>query len=577
MSRTRLAVGWLSLLLFVGPLSAATSDPLRLVPDQADLVITVERPGRIIDAVYSSNVLAQLRAFPAVREFYDSTNARRGEQLLAFVEKQLGAGRRELFERVAGDGMVFAAKFGGKGAVEFVVQARDEALLRRFVVLGLDVIGQELARQESKDKIEHGHYKDVETFRIGDKLHGAVVGTALVVSNLKQGVESAIDLHLSGGAKSVAHVASLGAARKLAGPEAVAWAWLNYETVRKAPGAKEAFKLPRADPQITVLFGSYLDVAARSAFLGGGLYLHPDGFTVCVRMPAGRAGMNPALAAFLPPPGQPGSRPLLEPTGVLFSSSNYYDIAEFWKQRQKLFTDKQNKIFEDFDQKSKAVLAGAPFSKFVEEAGPYHRFVVVHQSASGYTKKSQQYTPGFGLVIEMRDPEAFGKRMEATLRAGALLASTQVSLKSADEMRAGHKIIGYRFPEDGTLKIDTQNIRFNFSPCFALVGKQFVAASTIELCRELVDLLDREAKAPAPSVPAAERMQLYASGGLALLEAFKDQVATQTILDQAVPPESAKEQVKALGDLLRGLGVFRIEANYRDHDFHYDLRFQTQK
>jgi hypothetical protein len=58
------------------------------------------------------------------------------------------------------------------------------------------------------------------------------------------------------------------------------------------------------------------------------------------------------------------------------------------------------------------------------------------------------------------------------------------------------------------------------------------------------------------------------------LQAFKDRLFTQTILDQAIPPDKAKEQVQAFTDLVRRLGILKIEADYGAQEFHYDIRLK---
>ena len=40
---------------------------------------------------------------------------------------------------------------------------------------------------------------------------------------------------------------------------------------------------------------------------------------------------------------------------------------------------------------------------------------------------------------------------------------------------AGAEIVGYRFDEKAPLKADVDDVRFNFSPCYARVGNQFVS------------------------------------------------------------------------------------------------------
>src|SRR5262245_9284742 len=85
-------------------------DPLRLVPEQADLVIKVEQPRQLMEAVTNLDLFKQVQALEAVRELYDSTNVRRAFQLLTYFEKELGVGRFELLDRLAGQGAVLAVQ-----------------------------------------------------------------------------------------------------------------------------------------------------------------------------------------------------------------------------------------------------------------------------------------------------------------------------------------------------------------------------------------------------------------------------------------------------------------------------------
>src|SRR2546428_419837 len=75
--------------------------------------------------------------------------------------------------------------------------------------------------------------------RIGKDFYAAVVGSALVISNLEKGLQAAIDQHLDGGKHSLAQVDSVADARRLANPDPLAWVWVNLDTVRKTGPAKE--------------------------------------------------------------------------------------------------------------------------------------------------------------------------------------------------------------------------------------------------------------------------------------------------------------------------------------------------
>src|SRR5262249_11198858 len=159
--------------------------------------------------------------------------------------------------------------------------------------------------------------------------------------------------------------------------------------------------------------------------------------------------------------------------------------------------------------------------------------VVVNQSKGGYQKEPRTRIPAFAFISELRQPEKFGRSMDTLLRTAALFTTQQFKLKLAEEKHNDQTIVGYRFDEKDELKQDTDDIRFNFSPCFVRVGNQFVFCSTIELCRELVDLLAAEQKSPGKSSSSNAVDRYYAAGLADLLRDQEDSLILQTILDRA--------------------------------------------
>lgn len=565
-------------LLPVGSRADAPADPLRLVPEQADLFLKVEQPRQLLETFTTLDLFKQLQTLDAVKELYDSTNYRRFLQLVAHFEKQLGTQWPDALDRLAGGG-VLAVQFGPDPAPALVViQGKDEALLKKFAPLILQVIEQELARQESKDKLEKGEYRKIETYRIGKDFHAAVAGSAILLSNKDQVLEAALDRHLDGGKKSLANVAAVAEGHKLLGGAPLAWAWLNLESARKQEGAKDVFAKPNDNAVLTVLFGGLLDVAGRAPFLCAGFYHDKDTFRLSFRMPRGREGLPAEMVLHVPPTGEAGSRPLLEPKDVVFSTSFYLDAAKLWEHRAKLLNAQPAKDLEAFDENSGRYLAGSKLSGLLKQAAPYHRFVVAHQAKRGYKTAPKLQLPAFAYVLEMRDPDDFSRSVESILRATALLgAFSEFKLRLVEEKHGDLEIVGYRFPENVKVKDDVNDLRFNFSPCFVRVGNQFVASSTLELCHELIDLLEKEAKDKPKSSPAANRARMYAEGGVEALKAFEDQLVTQAILGQAVPADEARQQVKTLLGLVRQLGVLHIETHYGEKDFRYDFRLKMGK
>jgi hypothetical protein len=574
----RFAAGLSVVALFAAAAAAETPSPLRLVPDSADLLVQVKDPRRLVDTVTQLDAIKQLQEFPSVKELIDSTDARRYYQLLAYFEKQLGADRKELLDKLAGGGVVLATKFGTDPAPALlVVQGKDEKLMRKFAGVGLDVIEQELARQEIKVQPVKETVEGVEVVHIGDQFHAAVVGSALLISNNADALKAALALRQDKSKKSMADVPSVADAAALLPSDPLASLWVNFESVRQSKQFKEFYEAPRDVPQ-TIIYGGFVDILGKSPFVCAALCKDKDGLLLTGRLPRGRAAMGSVQAIFLPPEGRPGCRPPLTPKGVLYSESFYLDPAPFWTDRTKLFSEQTVKGIEEADKNSGRFLSGLQISKLLTEAGPYHRVVVVDQAGAGYKTTPKTHLPAFAVVTEMRDPENFGRHLETVLRGAALLATTQVNLKMDDETYKDCTITTYRFPEDAPLKNDVNDIRFNFTPSFTRVGNQFVVASTAELCRSLVDELKKEADGPKnPGPPAVRQARVLSGGAAQLLQAFDDTLVTQVILDQAVPPADARAQVAAFVEWVRNLGEVDEEQNYTADSFRYDIRWKPAK
>jgi hypothetical protein len=568
--------------LAVGALSAraeAPPDPLRLVPDVADLVLEVKNPRRLTETITGLELVKKAEAFGPLREILDSTNYRRFYQLVAYFEKQLGAKWPELLDRLAGGGAVVAAKIqpDDNNPILLVVQGKDAALLRRAVELGLQIIEQEAARNESKEHVQRGKHRDVETFRLGNDLHAAVAGTALMVSNKAEALHAAIDLSIEGPKKSLLQSPKIAEARKLLPADPLASVWFNMEVAMRKPEVKDAFSKGR-DPFLTVLFGAWLDTARRSSFLSAALAKEGDGFLLTLRMPAGRDGAGGEHSLHVPPVNEPGVLPPLEPPGVVLSHSIFLDVAKFWDDRAKIFTPEQVKTIEDADTKAALVLAGQKLSTLLKNAGARHRYVVSNTRAIPYKRQPKQRLPAFAVVAELRDPAEFTKTMNTVLRGVALLTGSQFKLKLADAKHGDYKIVAYRFDEEAQIAQDPTDIRFNFTPCFVTVGKYYVASSTVELCHDLIDLLEKESKQSAGGNSAIAMQTVgYASGTADSLALGSDALLAQTILSRALTLDEARSETKALIDLVRQIGQVRLETEYHPKDFRVNLRWLSAK
>jgi hypothetical protein len=552
----------------------AADDPLRFVPRQADFTLRIDSPRKLVEAVLATEPLRELGQFAAVREALQSTNARRGAKLLAYYEKELGAPWPELLDKLAGGGIVLAGRFDrtNQSPALFVIQGTDEELLKRAVPLLLTVIEQEQIRQDAPDRPKKATYRGLEIVHIGTDLHLARAGSVLLASNKAEAVERGLDLYINGRQDSLTEGTGPTAAGTLLPPTPLVSLWVNLKPAQESPEGQQFFKRPKSDPTQLLFAGGLLDVIGQSPFLAMGTYRQPDGtWMTTFRMPRGRDATPEGQGLHIAAAGQPGCLPPLEPADVLYSTSFYLDLGKFWSEREKLLSEGPRKGLDQAEKNLGRFLAGRKLSELLTQSGPYHRFVAAAQVKSGYAQHPTQIIPAFAYNVSMRDP-GFGQAMNGLLRAVALFAGAQAKLKLVEETVDGVTLVGYRFPEDGTLAGDVNNLRFNFSPCFAAVGDQFFAASTIEMGRELI----RTLKKPAANMPAtdtADKSRLFAAGGAALLKGFEDQLLTQTALAQAATIDEVRPEVAKFVAWVGKLGTLDFDTEYRPHEFRFEIKW----
>jgi hypothetical protein len=556
----------------------AADDPLRFVPRNSDFVLRVDSPRKLVEAVLATEQLRELSQFAAVKEALQSPQVRRGAKLLAYYEKELGASWPELLDRLAGGGAVLAGRFDrtNQAPALFVIQGTDADLLKRTIDLVLNVVEQEQVRQDLPDRPKREQYRGLEIIHVGNDLHAARAGAALLFSNKVEAVTAGLDLYINGRHDSLTEVTGPTEAAKLLPPSPLVSMWVNLKPAQESPEGKEIFKRPKSDPGQLILFGGLLDVIGKSQYLAMGTYRDPDGtWMTTFRMNHGRDATPDGQALHIPADGQPGSLPLLAPANALYSTSFYLDLGKFWTDREKLLTDGPRKGIDQAEKNLGRFLAGKKLSEVLTKVGPYHRFVASAQPKSGYAQHPNQIIPAFAYNVSMRDRE-FGETMDGLLRAVALFAGLQAKLKMVEETVDGVKLVGYRFPDDGELPGDVNNIRFNFSPCFASVGDQFFAASTLEMGREMIHTLKKPASEHL-TTDTAGQSRLSAAGAAAMAKAFEDLLVAQAALDRTASLDEVRPEVDKFIEWVGKLGSLDFATEYQPHEFRFDIKWINHK
>lgn len=550
----------LLVLLAVAPAARAADpppDPLRFVPAKAQFFVKVERPRALAETLTNLDAVKTATTLGPVRDVLDTPAVRRGLQLLGYVERELGAKWPQLLDQFAGGGAVVAGTFGeGDQPALLVVQGTNEAAVAKGFDLLVRAIDDELTRQGGSEKVVRGTEGGADTARLGKDFHAARVGPALLISN-RAGALAAALKQAGDRAGSLAAKPSVAAARAALPPDPLAWVWVDFAGVRSVQTTRDFFDATRNDFLFHMVLGGTIGVLRESDYVAVGLSREGRGLRLAVRAPAGRVGFPTGYALHTPPGDGPGSLPLLEPPGVVYSQSFYLDFGHAWAKRGTLFTSEMKGQLDKLDADVSKVLPGsAKLGELLEAWGPHHRLVVVNRKEQPYKTAPGQVLPGFGYVAAARDPK-FLTNVPGAIRAGALIASLQFGLKMTETTHDGVKIVAWRFPENKALPDDPDGLRFNFEPCFAVVGDSLLVASTVEVCRTLIPEVKRTAALSGHA--AVWRAKGYAAGAADALAAVPEPFVTDAILRNGVGLADAQKQVEVLTAWVRTLGTARVE------------------
>lgn len=578
----RLGCWLLLLLVWQTPLHAASPDPLRFYPPgQTNVVLKIEKPKELIETLLNHPAAQKAQELALVKQFLDSADLRKFFQLLAYYERDLGAKWPALLDQLAGGGLTVGLnKLGDNAPALFVMQGTNEKTTSKFLEAAIAAVEDEIQRQGGKEGLLRRKYEGIEAIELSKDAYIARIGSALLLANKSDALKAAIDQHVvntkDANAKNLANSDLTAPARALLPKNPLAWLWVNLKPLKETPEGKDLFAMPRNEIVLTLGFAGWLDVARRSDFIAAGLYHQAGDWELTVRMPAGRDGLSTDAEIHVPRNAKVGGTlPPLQPKGMLFSHSFYFDADTFYQKRAAILPAQSAKDLEEGEKQISRFLLGSTLPKFLAAMGPHHRVVAAQpETVDRYKTQPGQRLPTFAYVVNMRDP-SFARTMSSIIRAGMIAVNEQVKTRSWDEEIAGVPVFGYSFAEGVNVPDDPQNLRFNYQPCAATVGHCYIVASNKGFMKELIELVKQE----KPDAVQAPNLQTRGSArGLGdFLNVAPDQTLAATILQQGLGLGDAKQQAEALLKYLQSLGTVEAETIYNPKDFALNLRWKLAK
>jgi hypothetical protein len=546
---------------------ATAGEPWRHIPEDANLVLVVEKPQVLIESIRSLPPYSSIQKLPAIQELLQGTNIRRFEQLLAYYEREMGEDWPKLVEQIAGEGIAIGTVVGMDPAPAlFVIQGQNEKAVTQFFTLALKALEEELQRENPAAKLERKTQDGIERAELGKDFFVARRGATILFANHPEAMKRGLATNHKTMPAKWKRAETI--TRKACVAPPIAWIAFDLAKAKESQASQDFFANTRQDVLQNLVVGSSIDAVRRADLLAIGLYRSRETLEARILMPAKRAELPPEFTLHVPPVGTPGSLPLLEPAGVAYSQSFTLDLATFWREREKFVNAQQLPDLEKFNTEVSKLISGPSFGKLLEMSGPYHRFVVLSKSELPYKTLPSTVLPPMALVSAFRDPK-FAKPVTAALRGGAFAASLATGMTLSEETFEGVKIVSYKFPENRELPGDADNLRYNFMPSFAVVEQSLIVASEPSVIRALIPELRKPVTADA-SAPVW-RGQAFAKGVAELGKNNPDPITTNLILTRNLGLDAAKAETKQILAWLETLGHASFEIDHKTN--YYEAKF----
>lgn len=548
-------------------------ESLRLLPSNTVAFVQIPQPRRAVEQIISYFHQLELQRFDEVQELLKSTPSQRFSSFLQYLEKQYARSWPRLLDDVSGKGVALAlVPVSGTKDLQLLasIEANNSEVLKQAYLAALDVIKQESEQNDQPIVAKQKPYRQILVTSLGNKFFVALHQNYVLASSNAGVMTAAIDQLLDKNQLTICQNSRFVVQERPVHDHVMAWGWVDLVHFKSTAKEQiEQFKLPTNDLIPQMILGGLFDTVIRSDHAWFAVKYEVKGPVLEVGTPYGRQVSQEGARIHMHDPARESILPLLNPTGTLFSSSFYWNLADLWNKRSTIFKEGALKDFEEGEKSIRPFLAGNTLSNFLNALGARHRFVITQQRNTGYAIKPKSPLPAFAVVLECNNPEQFSKMIGLPLRTAGLLFSTQVSMKLFEEEYHQSKVAGYRFNENAKNKYNEQGFLFNYSPSFARSGKYFIISSTRELCCDLIDELAKPATAGSDTVDVRHRFSWSALGQVLTKE--RPRLSTELTLRYGGSQDRVEEQINSLIKLLDKLGTIDLTVSHSP-GFRFELR-----
>ncbi|TXT31317.1 MAG: hypothetical protein FD138_2181 [Planctomycetota bacterium] len=559
-------LGLMSLNSILHPAIGADADLAKATPSGAVFFAEISGLEPWIEKLQNSQLVASLPSNPQVQAFYASPQGRQADAGRKLIENQLGMDLWTLAKTALG-GQLAIALYPHDGRKEpdavIAVQVKDAKALDRIrerVTPLLTLIEQQISQTTGPG--------NVLVRSIDGKVFIAERDNWIVAASTSDLMTRMLSLRAgaSDGAKSLADDAPYMAMTKQLGSQHLVRSYVNLQLVASVMGGRLGpEKLD--NPGVSLLLGGLYELANHSPFFGSTIDLDGQRFVLAHSIAGKPESLGEKYASLFAAADKPDAGSLPNVPGLIGGLILHRDFAGWYKRREELLDAKVLPEFDKFEAGLANVLPGKDYgTDILPSLGRNLTFVAAPQNYSHLNGKPGLQLPGFALVWDLAKPE----EAEQTLNLFFQTVATISNLNAGQQGRQpwvlsseSYKEVQIQFGKYGQKpKGDRLPIVFNFMPAAARVRDKFVMASSVDLCKRLVDAYLTPTTTTATAKPTRNDFLFELTGeSLAdMLEVNRGMLEARSVAQEGKTSDQAQSDVSTLLQLVRAVRTLRLTS-----------------
>ncbi len=339
-------------------------------------------------------------------------------------------------------------------------------------------------------------------------------------------------------------------------------AYLNAAMISK--GTDERFGIPRQldNGVFSFLFDGLIELAGKSPFVGATLDVREHGIEVVAAVAGDPAALPEPYGLYFSHPPESGVIDLPKSEGMIAGLTLHRKLGEWYRARDSLLAEPLLPAFDKFETDIGNLLPQKDFGEDVLPLlGDNFTLVAALQGYEHLDGAPGVKLPAFAAIFDLTKPaegadifQLFFQTLSSVLNIQAGQEGRQPWLMEV-EFHNETKISYGRYLEKP--KGERLPMVFNFQPAAAGVGRKFILATSVELCRDLVDHF----KNPSSSEwqPRNVDFELDLPGLAALAEANEGFLRSQEI-QKGTPTEDAARNIGLLIDAMKRFEKLRYHT-----------------